>query len=63
MGSKAIVIVTHYSNPVEPVVIEDTGASNLHFGELTPQHARRERRRQRGRQRQAPGRHVIARYW
>ena len=47
MGVKARVIVTHYDNPVEPVSLGDTRAANLHFGELTPEHARRERRRRR----------------
>ena len=47
MGVKARVIVTHYDSPVEPVILGDTQAANLHFGELTPEHARRERRRRR----------------
>ena len=51
MGVKARVFVTHYDNPVEPVVLDDARAANLHFGELTPEHARRERRRRRRLQR------------
>jgi hypothetical protein len=47
MGVKARVIVTHYDNPAEPVILGDTRAANLHFGELTPEHARRERRHRR----------------
>lgn len=47
MAAKAKIVVTHYTNPVSPVVIEQGHASNLQFGELTRQHARRERRRRR----------------
>ena len=63
MAKKARIIVTHYVNPVEPVVLDESGAANIHFGELTPEHARRERRRQRARQRQARRRETVARYW
>ena len=51
MGAKARVVVTRYENPVEPVVVNEAEASNLHFGEMTPAHARRERRRRRHRDR------------
>ena len=47
MAAKARIVVTHYENPVSPVVIEHGHASNLQFGELTPRHVRRERRRRR----------------
>jgi len=63
MAKKARVIVTHYANPVEPVVMDDTGAANIHFGELTPEHARRERRRSRARLRQARRHETVARFW
>lgn len=63
MAKKASVIVTHYANPVEPVLMDESGAANIHFGELTPEHARRERRRQRARQRQARRHDIVARYW
>ena len=63
MVKKARVIVTRYANPVEPVVLDENRAANIHFGELTPEHARRERRRQRARQRQARRHETVARYW
>ena len=63
MARKARIIVTHYANPVEPVVMDESGAANIHFGELTPEHARRERRRQRARLREARRDGIVTRYW
>ena len=47
MFRKAKVTVTVYRCPVHAVTFKDTTASNLHFGEMTEVHARRERRRHR----------------
>lgn len=63
MGAKARVVVTRYENPVEPVVLDETEASNLHFGEMTPTHARRERRRQRRRDRRDCPATSLIRFW
>jgi len=63
MGVKATIIVTHYDNPVEPVVLDETAAANLHFGEMTPEHERRERRRRRNMRRDTPDKAVPTRFW
>lgn len=66
MGVKARVVVTHYDSPdepVEPVVLDGTKAANLGFGELTPEHARRERRRQRETRRSRSSHTVLGRIW
>jgi len=47
MLKKARVIVTVHRNPVQPVSMGDAPASNIHFGEMTATHARRERRKAR----------------
>jgi len=63
MGAKASVVVRQYENPVEPVVLGETNAANLRFGELTPKHARRERRRRRKPLPGGPSRTVSTRFW
>ena len=47
MLKKARVIVTVHRNPVQPVSMDETPASNIHFGEMTASHARRDRRKAR----------------
>lgn len=49
MAKKATVIVTVYRSPVHPVTVPESAASNIFFGEMTPSHARRNRRKQRAR--------------
>jgi hypothetical protein len=63
MGVKARVSVTHYDNPVEPVVLDETRAANLHFGEMTPEHLRRERRRRRKMRRAGHPHTPLIRFW
>ncbi len=47
MIRKAKVVVTVHVNPVQPVSMDDSPAANIHFGEMTAGHARRDRRRMR----------------
>jgi hypothetical protein len=47
MLKKARVIVTVHRNPVQPVAMDAAPASNIHFGEMTAAHARRDRRKAR----------------
>ena len=61
MAAKAKIVVRRYENPVSPVIVEHGHASNLHFGELTPQHARRERRRRRKAHRRDPAHGITVR--
>lgn len=43
--AKVVITVNHY--PVSPVSMDDLPASNIHYGEMTESHARRDRRRRR----------------
>lgn len=47
MLKKARVTVTIHRNPVQPVSMDEAPASNIHFGEMTAAHARRDRRKAR----------------
>lgn len=63
MGAKTRVVVRHYPNPVRHVVVDETEAANLHFGEMTAAHARRDRRRRRSRERHDRNFSTPSRLW
>lgn len=63
MGVKTRVVVTQYESPVDPVVLNQTDAANSRYGEMMPEHARRERRHQRSLWRDGPARTVSDRFW
>ena len=53
MFKKARVVVTVFHNPFQPFSMDDSPASNIHFGEMTRSHARRDRRRRRNARRRS----------
>jgi hypothetical protein len=63
MLKKAKVIVTVHRNPVQPVSMGAAPASNIRFGEMTAEHARRDRRKARRNARQQARRPSIARFF
>lgn len=63
MGVRARVYIRRYDPPVKPVVVDDTRAANLKFGEMTAEHGRRARRRRRKMQRGSHPRNALIRFW
>ena len=63
MLRKAKVTVTVHRNPVQPVSMGDTPASNIHFGEMTASHARRDRRKARWKARRQQRHRSISRFF
>ena len=63
MLKKARVVVTVHRNPVQPVSMDETPASNIHFGEMTASHARRDRRKARRNARRREKHLAISRFF
>lgn len=63
MFRKAKVKVTVHRNPVQHVILDDSPASNIHFGEMTESHARRHRRWRRKKQAQWSAGRPPAHFW
>ena len=63
MFRKAKVKITVHRNPVQQVILDDSPASNIHFGEMTESHARRDRRLRRKKRSNRSVSRSPARFW